>query len=319
MTTPAPPQTLPFARAFARQGLAVVPLWGVRDVGGKLACACGDMSCKPAAKHPNGALVKHGLKDATRDEGLILKWFGVGSNANLGIVTGPGAPAQGNVPPGRGVVVIDLDEKPQAGISGRESLAALERQHGELPPTWRFNTGGGGQHIMFAWPERGIVRNSAGKIGPGIDVRGLGGYIVAPPSRHVSGRRYEISVDHHPQETRLAPLPDWLAALLVEADAGGVSAAGAGSPPGGSAARGNTDWRGIVTGTIGEGGRNDAVARLAGKLLAHGIDAVVALELCLAWNGRHCAPPLDDTEVVQTVNSIAKTQLKKLRRNGEAA
>jgi hypothetical protein len=51
-----------------------------------------------------------------------------------------------------------------------QTLAALEREHGPLPPTWRFLTGGGGEHILFRHPG-GLVPNSAGKIGPGIDVR----------------------------------------------------------------------------------------------------------------------------------------------------
>ena len=88
-------------------------------------------------------------------------------------------------------------------------LQRLEGDHGLLPSTWRFLTGGGGEHILFRHPGS-TIPNSAGKIGPGVDVRGDGGYIVAPPSEHISGRLYAISVDHHPDEVALADPPLWL-------------------------------------------------------------------------------------------------------------
>ena len=61
------------------------------------------------------------------------------------------------------------------------------------------------------------VPNSASAVGPGIDVRGDGGYIVAPPPLHMSGRPYAISVDHHPDDVPLADAPAWLAAGNVVA------------------------------------------------------------------------------------------------------
>jgi hypothetical protein len=92
-----------------------------------------------------------------------------------------------------GLVVLDVD--PQHG--GDDTLAELLAAHGVLPITVECFTGGGGRHIYFRHPG-GEVRNSAGKVGPGLDIRGDGGYVVAPPSPHPSGRRYEWSVDGHP-------------------------------------------------------------------------------------------------------------------------
>ena len=77
------------------------------------------------------------------------------------------------------MLVLDID--PSDG--GLQSLAALERESGPLPGTARSRTGGGGVHVFFRYPPGKDVRNSAGWLGPGLDVRGEGGYVVVPPSR----------------------------------------------------------------------------------------------------------------------------------------
>ncbi|MBK8909462.1 MAG: bifunctional DNA primase/polymerase [Rhodospirillales bacterium] len=179
-------------------GIAVLPLHRpVRHAQG-LRCSCGKGDCESPAKHPFAKLVAHGLRDASKDQTVVASWF-ENSELNVGIATGTVS----------GIVALDID--PRHG--GDEALAALEREHGPLANTWRFLTGGGGEHIIFRHPGK-TVSNSAGKIGPGIDMRGDGGYIVAPPSMHISGRRYAISVDHHPDDIALAPLPGWLLAAL---------------------------------------------------------------------------------------------------------
>jgi len=123
-------------------------------------------------KHPR---TEHGLKDATIDEATIFGWWRRWPGANVGIVTGMAS----------GLLVLDID--PRHG--GVESLALLEREHGSLPETAEVSTGGGGRHILFLHPGF-RVKNRANMM-PGVDVRGDDGYIVAPPSLHASGRRYE--------------------------------------------------------------------------------------------------------------------------------
>ena len=78
-----------------------------------------------------------------------------------------------------GLLVLDVDP----GSGGPESLAALERSYDPLPRTTRSRTGGGGVHVFFRYPAEKEVRNSAGWLGLGLDVRGEGGYVVVPPSR----------------------------------------------------------------------------------------------------------------------------------------
>jgi len=151
----------------------------------------------PRQKRPAGA---HGLKEATTDADQVLAWWRRTPGFNIGIATGGLA----------GFWVLDID-----GEDGARSLAALEAEHGALPPTVEQSTGKG-RHICFAWDRDGPeVRNSASRIGPGVDVRGEGGYIVASPSIHPSGRLYAWAEGRAPGEIDLAPAPEWLVRLAA--------------------------------------------------------------------------------------------------------
>ena len=134
-------------------------------------------------------VTQHGFHDATRDPAEIKAQFGTPGAAMIGVPTGQGA----------GFFVVDLDVK--NGGQGLEWLAA--NQH-RLPRTRTHKTRSGGQHLLFQWPEGCTVRNSASRIAPGVDVRGNGGYIIAPPSPD-----YEIA-DH----SALAEAPTWLLDLI---------------------------------------------------------------------------------------------------------
>lgn len=86
-----------------------------------------------------------------------------------------------------GLIVVDVDEGP--GKNGFASLATLEDQAGLISKDLVVRTGSGGQHIYLKAPST-VVRNSASKLAPFIDIRGEGGYVVAPPSLHISGNFY---------------------------------------------------------------------------------------------------------------------------------
>lgn len=204
----------------------------------------------------------------------IAEWFRRWPDANIGIVTGEIS----------NLIVLDVDPK----HGGDAALERLERRYGPLSATVEAATGGGGRHLYFAHPG-GLIRNRAG-LAQGIDLRGDGGYIVAPPSTHTSGRLYEWVPGRTPDEIPLAPLPRWLMAPIQGARIG----------------RSLSDWRQLVREGVTEGQRNSSVASLTGHLLWHGVDSDVALELLLAWNRMRCRPPLEDAEVAQVVASIAK-------------
>ena len=146
---------------------------------------------KPGAKYP---WLREWQERATTDKGEIASWFRQRPGSGVGIATGRGS----------GVVVLDVD--PRHG--GLESLAKLEALHGPLPATPKVITGGGGAHFYFAYPKGAEVRNSAGVIAPGLDIRAEGGQVVAPPTRHPdTGRLYRWEVGPH---SPLAALPECL-------------------------------------------------------------------------------------------------------------
>ena len=95
---------------------------------------------------------------------------------------------------------------------GLDTLGRLILANCQLPKTWRVQTGSGGTHVYFAWPDGVEVRNSTGKVGKGIDVRGAGGFVVLPPSPHVHGR-YKWLVS--PEDGPLLPAPCWLLELVT--------------------------------------------------------------------------------------------------------
>lgn len=165
---------------------------------GTAVCSCRDAKCRNVGKHPRTA---NGLKDATTDRGIIAGWWQTWASANLGIACG----AQS------GIIVLDVDQR----HGGPEALDKLESEFGSLPETVRAVTGGGGAHYVFEHPER-IIRNSANRVGTGIDVRGDGGYIVAAPSLHASGERYTWAAGLSPTDLSPAPVPAWLLARMTE-------------------------------------------------------------------------------------------------------
>jgi hypothetical protein len=206
----------------------------------------------------------------------VHDWFRRWPEDNVGIVTGAVS----------GLVVLDVD--PRHG--GADSLEKLEREHGPLPRTQEAITGGGGRHIYFAHPGGG-VQNRVG-IAPGIDLRGDGGCIVAPPSVHPSGNQYQWVTGCGPGQERLAPLPHWLQRVMSHAEQR------AGHTP--------VYWCELLRDGVQQGERNNTIASLTGHLLWHGVDPDVALELMLCWNRIRCLPPLDDEEVARTVQSITR-------------
>jgi predicted P-loop ATPase len=129
------------------------------------------------------------------DDGMLT------AESNIGIATG------------NGLFVLDLD--PRHGSAA--SIADLQVEHGKLPMTRTVRTPSGGQHLYFKVPAGQVVRNSSGKVGAGLDIRGDGGYVVAPPSVTDAGS-YELEVDAPISET-----PPWLleAALAAKPCAAG--------------------------------------------------------------------------------------------------
>ena len=139
---------------------------------------------------------------STSDPDQIRKWWGRpwrdGHVPNIGIDAGKS-----------GLLVLDADtyKDHYAG----DDLALDEETVTTL-------TGGGGTHLWYRQPEDGpAYGNRTGDLPDGIDIRGEGGYIVAPPSIHKSGRRYQFELDYGPHEILIAPIPDGLRTILETA------------------------------------------------------------------------------------------------------
>ena len=181
-----PPDALDAALEYARKGLPIFP-------------------CSPLDKKP---LTPHGFKDATTDEAQVRAWWGKWPNAMIAAPTGPAS----------GVWALDPDVDPVKQLDGIAALHQLVAQYGSLPQTLTSITPRGGKHLFFAWDPNVDIRNSESKVGPGIDVRGNGGYVILPPSRNGTGGAYQWD----PNSPRIfAPAPPW---LIVLAKAKKVSA-----------------------------------------------------------------------------------------------
>jgi hypothetical protein len=170
-------------------GVAGWPVLPLHTPDGDGTCSCGDSSCSSPGKHPR---CRHALTEASTDPRIITRWWRRWPMANIGIRTGD-------------LVVLDIDGEP-----ARRALSDLERAHADEPlPATRVAASARGAHLYLR--ADGLdVRCSIGRLAQGLDVRGRGGYIVAPPSRHAFGVEYTWATSH-----AIAPLPEWLAQLML--------------------------------------------------------------------------------------------------------
>ena len=222
-------------------------------------------ACLPS-KRPATA---RGVHDATTDANEIRKQFANVKGALVGI-------ACGEQPNGMHLVVVDLDQRPLAGIDGRDSwqtLASGKKQ----PDTWEVLTPSGGAHLYYLLDshEAACVKNSAGKLGLGIDIRAEGGYVIGAGSSTPDGKEWTFDGDGSSQPRQPARAPKWLVETV-------------------SAKKPTLELvssREEVPSKIVEGqGRNDYLARIAGRLANSGLGHVQIDAMLRAENERVCEP-----------------------------
>jgi hypothetical protein len=219
---------------------------------------------KPRGKTP---LVKGWQSVATSNRDQLEAWANGFPGCNWGMPVGRGS----------GVFVLDVD-----GDAGIASLDALKRSNGELLETLSVSTACG-SHYYFVYPDGRDIRNSAGRLGLGLDIRGEGGYVVIPPSVHPSGARYRyancaVAVAAPPQWLLQKMTPQWARVERIP---------------------------GNKIGILIEGHRNDGLTRLAGGFRRRGADLAELETQLLQANLRRCRPPLNDTEVLRIAASMA--------------
>jgi hypothetical protein len=174
------------ALAYAAAGWPVLPVH-TPTAGG---CSCARPECRAIGKH---ARIRNWPRRASTDASVITGWWRRWPGANVAVATGT-------------ILVLDVD-----GPEGAQALRDLQSAHDPLPVTRRAITARGAHLYLCA--DTHLISCSAAQLGPGLDVRARGGYVIAPPSRHATGHRYRWA-NTHP----LAPLPPWLAKLLTSTE-----------------------------------------------------------------------------------------------------
>jgi putative DNA primase/helicase len=208
----------------------VIPLYTIHE--GACTCPAGIL-CTAPGKHP---IIENWPVYASSNTHRIKVWFNQVPPPNIGLL-------QGWL-----TVALDVDDP--------AALAALETQYGKLPETVTQFTGRpGGCHYLFR--NVGGLGNSGGVLPPGIDFRGANGFIVAAPSRHISGEFYRWDPKHHRLHHPIAEMPDWLLELIRA------------RPAAFSTATPKTAWAEFLATDCLEGRRNKSLARYLGHLLAH--------------------------------------------------
>jgi putative DNA primase/helicase len=279
-TGPRDATLLDAALAYAARGWHVFPCHTPTQTG----CSC-RRKCDRIGKHPR---TKNGLSDATTAEATIRRWWQMWPEANVAIRTGAVS----------GLVVLDND----IYKGGDTSLRELERSYSALPETVLSLTGGGGEQSFFQHPGS-PVKNGVDALGVGLDIRGDGGYVIAPPSLHKSSARYVWEVAHEPDDTPLALLPGWVLALCQETAHRAVPSAGEPIP---------------------DHQRNDTLFRHGCSFRAKGCTEAVILAALREMNTTQCQPPITDAEVQKIVGQVVKyeagpsTPDLRQQRNGDA-
>jgi hypothetical protein len=219
----------------------------------------------------------HGLLDAKRDVNAIRACWSQHPHLNVAVRCGAES----------GIVVLDVD-----GDDGWDSLHALENENEELPTTLSVTTPRGGQH--FYWLHPGVpIKNTTGFPGPSLDIRGDGGYVLAPPSIGPGGKAYVID-----EAVPFKAMPDWLLNKLVEYQRKMASIFD-----------GKRDYADEIN-KLGPGSRNDGFTRLVGHWFAHNHDFREVLSLAALVN-KDLQQPLSDKELRSIVESISKREARK--------
>lgn len=239
-----------WALHYAEMGLAVFPL------------VCRDKV--PA--------VVGGCKVATTKRTTIERWWDKNPQYNIGIATGNKS---------SGLVVIDLDVDKNKGIDGYDVLRDWQNKHGKLPETWQSITGRGGYHYFY---KDAIVHSNRVGLYEGVDIRGEGGYIVAPPSVHPNGNIYEW--EQGPEEYEIAQVDnivnDFLKGEKQRRDS-----------------EHKTNFK--VPELIPEGKRVDTIVRLIASLRTKGLDDDAIKAAVRVENEKRCNPPLKEKELEKAV------------------
>lgn len=219
-----------------------------------------------------------GFHDATTDLNTITKWWKKYPDANIGIATGSMS---------HGLTVIDIDIDESKGIHGDESFRDWCDEEGVFIDSLTAVTGRGGKHIYFT--STFPYRNKTGCL-PGVDIRGEGGYVIAPPSIHANGNPYYFDGDEDEEEIVCAQEDSDVEYFFNEMCKG---SSGEKEPL-------------QIPKEVNEGSRNDMLFKIASSLQARGEEDDVILSTLQGYNEKNCHPPLPDDELQKIVENVVR-------------
>lgn len=226
----------------------------------------------PLAYRNKVPAIEGGCKAATTEKSKIERWWNQNPRYNIGIATGNKS---------NGLVVIDLDVDKNKGIDGYEVLRDWQNKHGELPETWQSITGRGGYHYFY---KDTITHSNKVGLYEGVDIRGEGGYIVAPPSVHPNGNTYEW--EQEPKEYEIAQVDD-IVNDFFKSEKQRIDS------------EHKTNFK--VPELIPEGKRVDTIVRLIASLRTKGLDDDAIKAAVRVENEKRCNPPLKEKELEKAV------------------
>jgi hypothetical protein len=274
------------ALRYAALGWQVIPL---HTPGAGGACSCERADCeRSSGKHPRFA---DWVKRATTDADAIRGWWRTWPAANVGLVTGARS----------GFFVLDVD--PEHG--GEATLALLVAEHEQgLPQTVEAITGSGGRHLLFKYPGH-HVPNSTSKLGPGLDVRGDGGQIVAAPSQHRAGSAYEWQPECAPGAIALADAPAWLLDAL-RAEPPRAPAPSPRPTPTDTLRRASLYLARVPAAISGSGGHDQAWRAALAVVRGFALNESDAYSLLATEYNSRCVPPWSERELRHKVQSAGR-------------
>jgi putative DNA primase/helicase len=209
-------------------------------------------------------LTANGLHDATTDETKIGTWFRQHPAAGIGLACGHTLRSGGYLLP------LDVDVQ----HNGDHSLNLLEEEFGELPETWTVRTPSGGWHYYY---KSEAPHATCIGFRPGLELRGVGAYVVAPPSPNYRVETAAAIVD----------APEWLLRLTRASRAESAPTLALGE-------------------SIPSGARDHTLTSLAGTMRRRGLEAEEILPTLSAVNARRCDPPLAERDLIRIPRSIAR-------------
>ena len=232
----------------------------------------------PANPENKKPLISGWQERATSDPEGIRELFTPFPNAMIGLPTGPI----------NKITVVDLDIKNE--VDGFKTIMSLGIR---MPTSAIAFTPSGGFHLYY-FTNTDEYQCSAGKIGPGVDIRGAGGYVIAPGSISSTGE-YRWKNDLHKKKYGILPFTVDLKQVIN------------GKHP---HSRKKAFCPSRILEPVMEGQRNDEITRRCGVLFKRGYSAEQVEGMLDRINQRCCTPPLGDQEVHNIFRSIAKREVR---------